>query len=189
MKSHKCWICTCLSESNSQCCKRWARRQCRRQDITRPKVWGDEGRRLLSLRMAKHASQRCTYRLFTTEELDIESEWVQRHVDDNVNVYNFHKSAMNAYQAFHRLRGDASPLSVRQSKLFMPMPLIHPLLRNKCNSDEHKVNIFKNQIKNFRPNMTIFEIDAAKNGNKRPESLTHKRALRHGHIEKVPTQN
>ena len=109
-------------------------------------------------------------------ELDIESEWVQRHVDDNVNVYNFHKSAMNAYQAFHRTRGDASPLSVRQSKL-MPMPLIHPLLRNKCNSDEHKVNIFKNQIKNFRPNMTIFEIDAAQNGNKRPESLTHKRAL------------
>ena len=41
-------------------------------------------------------------------ELDIESEWVQRHVDDNVNVYNFHKSAMNAYQAFHRTRGDAS---------------------------------------------------------------------------------
>ena len=116
-------------------------------------------------------------------ELDIESEWVQKQVDDSVNVDNLHRSAMNAYQAFHRTRGDASHISVKQSKL-MPLPLIHPLLRDKCNTEEHKVNIFKNQIKNFRPNMTIFEIDAAKNGNKRPESLTNKRALHDNVISK-----
>lgn len=109
-------------------------------------------------------------------QLDFEAEWVTKQIDDSVNVDNLRKSSENAYLAFHRSRGDPSLVAIKQSKL-MPSALVHPLLRDTCDANEQVVTNMKNAIRNFRPPLTIFEEDAAKNGKARPELLLKKRAV------------
>ena len=123
------------------------------------------------------------YGTFPQRMVDTEAEWVSKQVKDNVDVWNLHNSSNNAYQAFHKTRGDPSLLSIKKSKL-MPLALVHPLLRHLCDSNEQVVSNMKNQIRNFRPSLTIFEVDAAKNGQKRPDSLLNKRAAHDNIIRK-----
>ena len=105
-------------------------------------------------------------------------ETVRKLTADNADLESQTRSAMNAYKIYDRTRPDPSSQSMVRAKK-LPKDLVHPLLSHMCNDAEVDLMSVRSQIRNFRPSLTVFEVDAAKRGQHRPLYMLEKRAA-HG---------
>ena len=106
--------------------------------------------------------------------INTEVEWVIKQLTESEDLSMQKRSSENAYKLYIQTRPDCNSSSIRRGKA-LPISTIHPLLQSLITEDEQTIHNVRDQIRNFRPNMTVFEVDAMKKGNAAPEFMRNKR--------------
>eukprot|EP01114_Cavostelium_apophysatum_P023304 TRINITY_DN8730_c0_g1_i2.p1 TRINITY_DN8730_c0_g1~~TRINITY_DN8730_c0_g1_i2.p1 ORF type:complete len:828 (-),score=271.62 TRINITY_DN8730_c0_g1_i2:31-2253(-) len=100
------------------------------------------------------------------DPLDIEMEGIAAILREHPDLASTRNVMMNAYKLYWKTRAKTEEKFVKKAKT-MSMNKFHPMLLNRTNDDnqpmveEAKVDFLAN-LKNYRPNTTIFEIDVSK---------------------------
>ena len=111
-------------------------------------------------------------------KLDTLNEFVAKQINDDTNIALQKKSCNNAMKLYVQTRPAPSQQSIKRAKSLSLVDM-HPLFVAGTSVAEKNLIAMRNQLKGFRPNLTVFEVDAMKKGQKAPEFIRRKR-LAHG---------
>ena len=105
--------------------------------------------------------------------------------DDSPDLEGLVKVSANGYKQYLKSRAGASNESVKRAKTIQKSQNIatHVLLAKYLLQNEHQINILE-QMKNFRPSATIFEIGNTSKNDKIRCVITDKRKMHDSMIER-----
>ncbi|RWS31625.1 ATP-dependent RNA helicase DDX54-like protein [Leptotrombidium deliense] len=121
----------------------------------------------LQINVAKCATNNAGIYGFAPQQIiDEENDVISRWLESDFDLQSMQKVCSNAYKQYCKTRQNASGESVRQMKEYDISNVgIHPIfeskdVKKKCEDTQR--NSLLDSLKNFRPNSTIFEINAVK---------------------------
>jgi len=114
---------------------------------------------------------------FPQSTLDTEMERFDTAVSNSMELRSLVKVLGNAHALYAKTRPEPSRRSVKRAKELGISPNLHPLFVGSRNSGGLALDQQLQLLKGFRPNLTVFEVEAMKKGKTKSDALTSANAM------------